>query len=522
MQINLQYRVQSKVTYQHNPQEQEYMSLFSGFANSYEMQAILNALDKSQAVIQFNMDGIIITANENFLNTLGYTLPEIQGKHHRMFVESAYESSAEYRKFWDLLRNGEFQSAQYKRLGKGAREVWIQASYNPIMDKSGKPVKVVKYATDITDQVMQSADYKGQIDAIGKAQAVIHFNLDGTIQWANENFLDVLGYRLDEIQGKHHRMFAPPGYDASPEYKAFWDRLRMGEFQSGEYRRIGKGGKEVWIQASYNPIFDPSGKPFKVVKFATDITQQHAKRSEGDRIGNLVDNNLGKIVDAVKDAVHQSSSAAGAATQASATVQTIASGAEELNSSIREIAESMTRSRQEVEQAIEQTIAADKATMQLSRAAEEMGGIVRIIQDIANQINLLALNATIESARAGEAGKGFAVVASEVKNLATQVGQATDKISLEINGMQNISSDVVGALATIKHSIEQVQTSVTGVASAIEEQSAVTMEISSNMQTASIACGEVDDNLKHILSSMEVSNQFAEEGQQMYKDLRAL
>lgn len=486
------------------------------------MQSMLAALDKSQAVIQFKPDGTIITANENFLSALGYTLNEIQGQHHSMFVEPAYVNSREYKEFWDSLRAGKYQAAQYKRLGKGGKEIWIQASYNPLMDKSGKVFKVVKYATDITEQVLQNADYKGQIEAIGKAQAVIHFKLDGTIIWANENFLNTLGYRLEEIQGKHHRMFVDPAYEATAEYRNFWESLRQGQFQTAEYKRIGKGGKEVWIQASYNPIFDPSGKPFKVVKFATDITQQYIKRVEGERIGSLVDQNLGKIVSAVHMASQQSSSAASAATEASATVQTIASGAEELNSSIREIAESMTRSKREVDVAITETAAADSATQKLSKAAEEMGGIVRIIQDIANQINLLALNATIESARAGEAGKGFAVVASEVKNLATQVAQATDKISMEINGMQEISNDVVSALTAIKNSIESVQSSVTGVASAIEEQSAVTMEISSNMQTASTAVGEVDSNLREILSSMEVSNQFAAEGQEMYKHLQAL
>ncbi len=487
-----------------------------------ELQAMMDALDKSQAIIQFTPDGTILTANENFLNAMGYSLAEIQGQHHKMFVEPGYDLTPEYRQFWQSLARGEFQAAQYKRFGKGHKEIWIQASYNPIFDKNGKVFKVIKLATDITKDVMQNADYKGQIDAIGKAQAVIHFNLDGSIIWANENFLNTVGYRLDEIQGRHHRMFVDPAYESSAEYKAFWESLRRGEFQSAEYKRFGKGGKEIWIHASYNPIFDPSGKPFKVVKFATDITQQYIKRTEGEKIGSMVDQNLGKIVSAVKNAAQQSSSAAGAATQASATVQTIASGAEELNSSIREIAESMSRSKEEVDLAITQTNSADQATVQLSKAAEEMGGIVRIIQDIANQINLLALNATIESARAGEAGKGFAVVASEVKNLATQVGHATDKISQEINGMQNISNDVVNSLAAIKHAIESVQTSVTGVASAIEEQSAVTTEISSNMQTASIACGEVDSNLKEILSSMEVSNQYAAEGQEMYKSLRAL
>lgn len=487
-----------------------------------ELTGIVQALDKSQAVIKFNLDGTIIDANRNFLDALGYTLDEIKGRHHRMFVDPVFADSAEYREFWAKLGRGEYQAAEYKRLGKGGREVWIQASYNPICDSNGRPFMVVKYATDITQQTLQNSDYKGQIAAIGKSQAVIHFNIDGTILWANENFLSTLGYTLEEIKGRQHKIFVDPSYANSSEYKQFWEKLGRGEYQSGEFKRFGKSGSEIWIQASYNPIVDPSGKVFKVVKFATDVTAQVSKRFESERIGNLVDANLGKITAAVRSATDQSSSAASAATQAATTVSTIASGAEELNSSIREIAESMTRSRQEVDNAIEQTVAADRSTTMLAHAAEEMGGIVRIIQDIANQINLLALNATIESARAGEAGKGFAVVASEVKNLAGQVGQATDKISGEIGRMQSISGEVVGALGAIKHSIEQVQSSVTSVASAIEEQSAVTMEISSNMQTASNSVDEVDNSLRGIVQSMSESNDFATEGQEMYRSLRAI
>lgn len=391
----------------------------------------------------------------------------------------------------------------------------------PIFDSRGKRLGTYVEWRD-ADLRLKNEDYMALAAAISKSQAIIEFNADGTIVTANTNFLNAMGYTLDEIKGKHHRTFVDPDYAQSADYKKFWESLERGEYQAAEYKRFAKGKKEIWIQASYNPLLDKNGKVYKVIKYATDITPQILKRLESERIGELVDQNLHKIVSAVQNATQQSSSAAGAATQASSTVQTIASGAEELNSSIREIAESMLRSRAEVEQVIEQTSAADRATVQLSAAAEEMGGIVRMIQDIANQINLLALNATIESARAGDAGKGFAVVASEVKNLATQVGQATDKISQEINSMQTISNEVVQALSMIKSSIGSVQTSVTGVAGAIEEQSAVTTEISSNMQTASIACGEVDSNLREILSSMEVSNEYAKEGQEMYKNLRAI
>jgi methyl-accepting chemotaxis protein len=245
----------------------------------------LAALDKSQAVIEFEMDGTIITANDNFLNALGYRLDEVQGQHHRMFVEPSFATSREYQQFWSDLRAGKYQAAEYKRIGKHGKEVWIQASYNPILGPDGKPFKVVKYATDTTDAKLKNADYAGQLAAIGKAQAVIEFELDGTIRTANENFLSTLGYRLDEIQGKHHRMFVEPAFAQSREYQQFWLDLGAGKYQAAEYKRIGKGGKEIWIQASYNPIFDLNGRPFKVVKYATDITA--SKLQNADYSGQL-------------------------------------------------------------------------------------------------------------------------------------------------------------------------------------------------------------------------------------------
>lgn len=239
---------------------------------SADYQAKLNAISKAQAVIEFKLDGTILEANENFLNTLGYTAQEIQGKHHSMFVESSYANSREYRAFWDKLNRGELDSGEYKRVGKGGKEIWIQASYNPIFDLSGKPCKVVKFATDITVQKLSTAEFQGKVTAISKVQAVIEFNLDGTVITANENFLKTLGYTLKEIEGKHHRMFCEPAYTNSREYSAFWEKLNRGEHDSGEYKRIGKNGNEVWIQASYNPILDMSGKAFKVVKYASDVT----------------------------------------------------------------------------------------------------------------------------------------------------------------------------------------------------------------------------------------------------------
>jgi methyl-accepting chemotaxis protein len=245
----------------------------------------IEAINKSQGVIEFNLDGTVITANTNFLAVIGYSLEEIRGKHHRTFVDETYAASPEYRFFWDKLNRGEFDAGEYKRIGKGGREVWIEASYNPIRDANGKPYKVVKFATDITQKKLQNADYQGQIEAIGKSQGVIEFNLDGTVITANANFLAVIGYSLDEVKGRHHRSFVDPGYANSHEYQAFWDKLKRGQYDAGEYKRIGKGGREVWIEASYNPIRDANGKPYKVVKYASDITQK--KRDSADFRGQI-------------------------------------------------------------------------------------------------------------------------------------------------------------------------------------------------------------------------------------------
>lgn len=236
------------------------------------LRGMLAAINKSQAVIEFSLDGTIQNANENFLSVVGYSLEEIRGKHHSLFVDEGFRSSAEYRTFWAKLGRGEYDAGQYRRIGKSGKEIWIQASYNPILDGSGRAFKVVKYATDITEQKLRNADFEGQLGAIGKSQAVIEFALDGKILTANENFLNTVGYTLVEIQGQHHSMFVDEKYKTSTEYRIFWEKLGRGEYDAGQYRRLGKGGKEIWIQASYNPILDMNGKPFKVVKYATDIT----------------------------------------------------------------------------------------------------------------------------------------------------------------------------------------------------------------------------------------------------------
>lgn len=479
---------------------------------------MLDALNKSQAVIQFQVDGTIVSANENFLNAVGYSSEEIVGQHHRMFVEPGYAQSAEYDAFWQSLGRGEFQAAVYKRIGKDGREIWIQASYNPVLDSKGNAVKVVKYATDVTEETLRNADYSGQLSAISKSQAVIQFNLDGTVIEANENFLGAVGYSLDEIRGKHHSIFIELAYKESSEYRQFWEALARGEYQAAEYKRIRKDGNEIWIQASYNPIFDPDGRPFKVVKYATDITSQVIAREEGAKQATQLEENLGKILTSVGSAREESTTTAAAANETAQTVQTVAAATEEFEASSQEIARSMVSSKLEVEKVMTEALVVDQSTQKLADAASSMGNIVQMIQDIAGQINLLALNATIESARAGDAGKGFAVVASEVKSLANQVAKATDEIGNEINGMQGIADEVVSGLTGIKTSMDAVETSVTTAAGAVEEQTASTGEMASSMQAASVAVQSVNEGLANIARSV---GELDEEGREMMLNLRS-
>lgn len=466
--------------------------------NNSEEASVLAALMRSQAVIEFKPDGTIVTANENFLGAMGYPLEEIEGQHHSMFVEPEYAKSPEYTQFWQELAKGEFQSAEYKRFGKGGKEIWIQASYNPVTDAKGNVTKVVKFATDITGEKLKNADFEGQLAAIGKSQAVIEFNLDGTILQANENFLGALGYALDEIVGKHHSMFVDPDEASTAEYRNFWKCLHDGEFQSGEYKRFGNGGKEIWIQATYNPIADMNGNPFKVVKYATDITDMVLDRQRRSEAQREIDEQLNQIGTIVESATQQATSATGAAQETSSNVQSVASGAEELSASVGEISEQVNHALAITTEAVEEAERTNSIITGLAESAQTIGEVVELISGIAEQTNLLALNATIEAARAGEAGKGFAVVATEVKSLATQTASATDQISAQIASVQTTTSSAVDAIGSISTTIAKINDISSSIAGAVEEQSAVTNEITGNMQTAASGVAQISQNIADI------------------------
>jgi methyl-accepting chemotaxis protein len=513
-----------------------------------ELQAIHAALNRVQAVIEFDMDGKILHANDNFLRAVGYTLDEVQGRHHAIFCEQEYAASPAYKQFWAHLGAGEFDQGEYKRLAKGGREIWINASYNPIMDAHGKPYKVIKFATDITETRMRNAEYEGKVSAIGKAQAVIEFDMGGHVLNANENFLDVMGYFLDDIKGEHHRIFCDPDYAASAEYKRFWQKLNRGEFDTGRYKRIGNNKKTVWIQATYNPILDLNGKPYKIVKYATDITAQveleesvAAKaKSDAEKIARLLDSvalaasgdltskvlvegdealdqlaaGISKMIadlrKVISDVVMSASGLADASTTISERSNGVAVGTQALGATVEEMnasidgltssiniiagntsdADAMAKSTQHEAEIGAKAVAKSIEAMDLiNRSSEDIGEIVKVISDIANQTNMLAFNAAIEAARAGEHGLGFSVVADEVRKLAERSSQATKEISKLINESvkrvsagSEISRQASDAFDKILAGVLKTTGAISDISKATNEQLLTAREVSTAVQ----------------------------------------
>ncbi len=505
-----------------------------------DYQGQIDAISKAQAVIEFKLDGTVITANQNFLDAVGYSLEEIRGRHHSMFVSDEHRRSPEYANFWAQLRNGQFDAGEYKRIDKQGRDVWIKASYNPIFDMNGKPFKVVKYAVVVTDEKLKNAESAGQIAAIDKAQGVIHFDMSGRVLWANGNFLDLMGYTADEVVGRHHSTFVDTTEANGTAYREFWEKLNRGEFDAGEYKRFARDGREVWIQATYNPILDPEGNPFKVVKFASDITarvrlQQEVQEvvSETVRVANaLADGDVrqqmrgdfhgrfGDLKDAFNafivstaETLHKTKNASISVSEATVQLRTssrhLADGAAEQQKACQVASEALVetsamvestatnagRANDLVHKAAEAANAGGQkmqnmteAMSDISVSSTEMSKIIKVIDEIAFQTNLLAVNAAVEAARAGRHGRGFAVVAQEVRSLAgrsAKAAQATaeliEKSSMTVSrGVDNVEQ-TSASLEEIRDSVLKVRDIVAEISEASGEQNRGLAEVRHSM-----------------------------------------
>ncbi|TPE51544.1 PAS domain S-box protein [Maribrevibacterium harenarium] len=506
----------------------------------------IEALSRSQAVIEFDLQGNIVHANDNFLKTLGYQLSEIVGKHHSIFVDASYKSSNDYRLFWEKLRAGEFQVGEFCRITKTGERVWIEASYNPIFDSSGKPYKVVKYASDITAKKNAAADMNSQLTAISKAQAVISFDLDGKILDANDNFLACLGYQLKEVQGQHHSLFVDKDYRQSEEYQSFWRRLRSGEHFVGRFPRIAKTGQVIWIQANYSPIVDALGNIYKVVKYATDITAQVEAEQQLQAVVAEVNlaieaasaNDLTKripldgkdgallslcegvngllvtmteIISQIKeasDAVYTgareisngNSDLSSRTEQQASNLEETASSMEQLTSTVRQNSDNAKQATSLASSAVNvATSGGDlieevvRTMASINESSQKIADIIGMIDGIAFQTNILALNAAVEAARAGEQGRGFAVVASEVRTLAQRSANAAKDI-------KDLISESAAKIATGNElvgksgeTMREIVTSIKSVSDIMSEIAAASIEQSSGLDEISRAVAQMDE-----------------------------
>ena len=468
------------------------MGLFN-FAKTEEEQGKLNAIDENFAVISFEPSGTIIHANANFLDALGYGLNEVIGNHHKMFCENSLINSKQYIDFWKNLNSGIAQINEFKRIKKDGSSIWIQASYTPVKNSSGKVVKIIKVAQDITERKLQNADYEGQLNAISKSQAVIEFSMDGTILKANENFLNTLGYKQSDVLGKKHSMFCEESYKSSNEYKQFWKKLNDGKFDTGEYLRIGNNSKNVWIQASYNPIFDIDGKPYKVVKYATDITSRKNMVIAVEKTSKQLLQSAQGLHENAQSMSQSAATTTAQSEEASVSIEKVSQGSQNVLDKISIMLDAIneiTTSSQDGKKIANEVQLKSKETttsmQKLSLESEKIGDVVGVISQIAFQTNILSLNAAVEAATAGEAGKGFSVVAGEVRNLASRSDEAAKEISKAITYIQELVTTSLDLITSIDSTIENMSGISETIVESVNEQSRISNEVSVIMRESSI------------------------------------
>ena len=398
-----------------------------------QYKQLMNAIDSNVARIDFTPQGYVLNANNQFLETMGYGFNEVISKHHKMFCEPSYSSSHAYRTFWQQLAEGKSQHERFKRIRSNGDIIWLEATYFPVKNEKSEVVFITKIASDVTDEVTALEQQAAINTAINKSMATIEFLPDGVITWANDNFLNTVGYSLSDITGKHHKLFCEQSfYDENP---SFWRELGKGEFKTGRFKRVSKHGQPVWLEASYNPIFDSNGRVVKLIKFASDITERVLKAQQTTEAAEIAYSTSQQTAMIVKD------------------------GKASIDVSVETSNEILTKSQQ-----------TDAIIEQLQEQAISIEDIVKTINALAEQTNLLALNAAIEAARAGEHGRGFAVVADEVRNLATRTTQATS----EISGVMQRSSEVSEAISL---SIDDIQEMAKRGKEQIEKVKAIMDEI---------------------------------------------
>ncbi|GGD88173.1 hypothetical protein GCM10010985_48390 [Caballeronia grimmiae] len=428
----------------------------------------VRAIDRAQAVVEFDLRGHVLAANERFLELMGYSLEEAQGQHHRMFCDPAYVATDAYRSFWDKLGRGEYDAGQYKRVAKHNRDVWIQATYNPIYSSDGRLIKIVKFATDITEFKRGVAESDGRLAAIDRANAVIEFDLEGNVLRANQNFLDAMGYTVREIVGKHHRMFCDPQDVATADYRDFWARLSRGDYNAGRYVRVSKHGYRVWLQATYNPVFDESGRPYKIVKYASDITAQVERERRMQENLIAMSEKIEELSQSIEGIAQNTREATSVATETQA----------EADTGERTLAESMS------------------AIQAIEHSSAGISDVVKVISDIATQTNMLAFNAAIEAARAGEHGLGFSVVASEVRKLAERCSQATNEIGRLIDeSVQRVktgsdtSRRAADGFHRIRAGVDRTTETIASIHQVTEKQATATRTVSDLLRELTVVTG---------------------------------
>ena len=482
------------------------------FFSNKEDKLLQEAIDRNYAVIHFKPDSTIIKANQNFLDAMGYTLAEIVGKHHSMFCESKFISTQEYKDGWDGLRAGKTVTAEFQRVKKDGSLIFLRASYMPVIE-NGRVKEVVKLAQDITKNRLKNLFYIGQVKAINKSNAVIEFDMSGNILNANDNFLNTLGYKKEEILGKHHSIFCEDSYKNSNEYKEFWKKLNFGEFDSGEYLRVGKNGKHIWIQASYNPIFDMNGKPFRVVKYATDITTKKNTMFEVEKEVKEFSSSLNALLLASKNMLEDakfsnknSQNATNSSQNINSLIEDLSEKIEQMQKAIVDISSKTSKNEQIAQDATVQSKETATAMVKLNEESQKIGETVNIISQIAFQTNILSLNAAVEAATAGEAGKGFAVVAQEVRNLANRSNDAAKEITKAIEDIQFLVKESLESIKSVDETIEKMADISTNISESVLNQQKTSIEVTNITNEVNNEINIITNKMVSVLDDIQHTN----------------